>query len=164
MSNNNELKNRITNWILEEGATFSQTPDENVEFRLRVNWGYVIDVVKEKGRNRIGNTSMLGFQEEKVVKAFNKLTKKEKADFFNNLQSELVKFPIRFVINPPTLDRLDSVFFDHHVYLEDLTKTKLFNSIELVRRCMVFLSLFATNRLQIDMTSPNTSDNKAGVG
>jgi hypothetical protein len=163
MSSNSELKSKITNWILEEGATCSQAQDENVEFRLHVTWGYVVDVVKEKGFNRIINSANLGFQEEKVVKAFTKLSKKEKREFFFDLQTNLAKFPIGYTINPNTLERLDSVVFSHTVYVEDLTKTALMESIDLIRRSMHFTSVFATNKLEIDLTSPNTSDSKAGV-
>jgi len=79
------------------------------------------------------------------------------------LETELLKFPIGYTLEPDTLDKLDSITFDHRVYLEDLTKTTFFDSLELIRRCKIFTRLFAIKRLDIDMTAPDTYDPKAGV-
>ena len=163
MSDNNELKNKITNWIIEEGATYSQSPDEDAEFRLIVNWGYDIDVIKEKTRQSLLSTSAWGFHDVKSVKAFSKLTKKQRLGFFYDLETELLKFPIAYDIEPDTFEKLDAITFYHRVYLEDLTKSEFFNSLYLITRCKNFTRLFVTNKLDLDMDAPDTDDRKAGV-
>lgn len=165
LDNKNELKNKLTNWLLEEGVTVTQIPDESVEFRLQVTWGYIIDVVKLKGIPRLVSTAKLSFADETSQKAYSKLTKKEKTKFGYELQNELTKFPIGYTVNPnATFDKFESVDFHHNVYIEDLTKTAFMNSIDTIRRSMVCLNGLCNNSLDIEANIPKSSDNKAGVG
>lgn len=164
IDNKNELKNKLTNWLLEEGVTVSQLPDENAEFRLQVTWGYLIDVVKLKGIPRLVATARLSFTDEVSQKAFSKLTKKDKSKFSYEIQNEMTKFPIGYGINPsPTLDKFESVDFHYNLYVEDLTKTAFMTSIDVIRRSMVCLNGICNNKLDIEINLPKPSDNKAGV-
>lgn len=165
IDNKNELKNKLTNWLLEEGVTVTQIPDENVEFRLQVTWGYVIDVVKLKGIPRIVATAKLGFTDEISQKAFSKLTKKDRTKMSYEIQNELTKFPIGYAINPNVItDKFESVDFHYNLYIEDLTKTTFMTSIDVIRRSMVCLNGICNNKMDIETNIPKPSDNKAGVG
>src|SRR5437016_782538 len=110
IDNKNELKNKLTNWLLEEGVTVTQLPDENSEFRLQVTYGYIIDVVKLKGVPRLVSTARLSYADENSQKALSKLSKKEKTKLGYDMQNELTKFPVEYLINPyRTFDKFESV-------------------------------------------------------
>ncbi len=106
----------------------------------------------------------MGFNYDEGIKAYNNLTKKEKKTFLYELQIELIKFPLMYDIYPLDLERFDGIVFECYLWVDDLTKTELFRSLEIVRRAMVFLSLFATDKLHLDMETPESFDKKAGVG
>ena len=166
LSENNELKNKITSWILEEGVTVKQVPDEGSEFRLQVSWGYFIDIVKLKGIPRIVSTARLSYTDENSQKSIAKLTKKDKIKIGLEVNKELTKFPIGFAINPDaSYDKFESIDIHNNLYLEELTKTALFESVDLVRRALVCFNAILVNRLDIEaIETPKTSDNKGVYG
>ena len=153
MTDYNALKNTITNWMIEEGIQYSEITDPDVEFRLSVTWGFVIDVVKPKGLHRLVSTASLA--SESGNDAFKKLSDEEKNEFFTDLQIHLLKFPISFTIYPQTLDALESIVFHHAVFLEDLTKTALIESLDVIRRSMSLVRIFSIHRVGPDTPKPD---------
>lgn len=156
MNNNDELKNKITNWMLEEGGACSQINDPNVDFRLRIKWGYTMDVVKAKGLKRIVYTADLSFEAEDFSKVFKKLSDEEKREFLADLRIHLSKFPMDYTIHPETVDSLESISFSRPAYLEDIiTKTSFMESLDVIYRGMNLASIFCTRRLNLDTPKPD---------
>jgi hypothetical protein len=153
MMDNNELKSKLTKWMLEEGVTYSQIPDPDVEFRLSVTWGFVIEIVKAKELPRLISTA--SFSMESGNDAFKKLSDEEKREFFTDLRIHLLQFPIGYTFYPETLDALQSVVVNQIVYLEDLTKTALIESLDVIRRSMALVRVFSTHRLNLDVPKPD---------
>jgi hypothetical protein len=167
MSNNDELKNKITNWLLEESITFSQVPDEAVDFRLRINFGgYFIDLLKLKGMKRLATVGNLAFH-EKTIMTFARLTKKEKHQFLSDLYLKLIRLRSGFSIQPvqpQEIETIASILIDDVIFLDDLTKTSLFDSIMNVKRSMMLANFASTRLLNIDLSTQNSSINTAGMG
>lgn len=162
MMNNNELKAKITGWILEEGATYAEFRDENADFRIRVTWGYDIDVIKDRP-NSILCYSSWTFQDVDSAKALAKLTKAKKREFFYELEAGLTHFITSNDIEPESHETLDSMHFYRRLYLEDLTKTSFFDSLSLMNRVKNFTRLLIINKLNLDEDNSQFPEEKAGV-
>lgn len=166
MSVSEDLKNKITNWFLEESVTFSQVPDETVDFRLRTNYGgYIIDVVKLKGLKRIVSMGNMAFH-EKVITAFARLSKKEKHQFLSDLYLKLVNLRAGFSIQPPQpqeIETIASILIDDGIFVDDMTKSSFFDSLLTVKRSMIIANFGSTRLLNVDL-STQTNPNNAGMG
>ncbi len=166
MSNSIDLKNKITNWLLEEGISVNQIPDTVNEFRLRINnAGYFLDILKEKESKRLICYGTISFHEN-TVKALSKLNKKGKADFLNALHLELTKLKPGYSFQSSDNENISTVTIDQLVYLEDLTKTLLMDALISVRKSLHLVNIFSISKLDIDFSVPSgTTENKLpGMG
>jgi len=159
MSNDNEMKNKITNWLLEEGITFTQVPDDAVEFRLRATYGgYFIDIVKEKGMKRLVCVGNLAFH-EKAIQAYAKLpNKKARTEFRYDLLLKLTKLPPGCSIQPTSeIDTICSIVIDHLTFLDELNKTFFMRSMQSVAKSLHIANLFSLKTFGVDVMMPNSS-------
>jgi hypothetical protein len=159
MSNGNNIRGKITNWLLEEGLTHTLNPNEDFDFVIRVSEVYdtlFADISKEKGRERIYFSINLTYQDEQTQKAYSKLSKKDKNDFHFNLRVGLLNFGVEYNIQPATIDEFNSVLIQKPVYLEDMTKSSFMNGFNTFRDALVFLTLFTNKHLSSE-TSPSQS-------
>lgn len=164
MSNGTGLKTQVQDWVVEEGITVSQIPDDTVEFRLRAAFGgYFIDIVKEKNMKRVVCVANLAFH-EKVIQGYGKLTtKKAKSEFRYDLQIELVKLRPGINIQPAEIDTLSSIIIDDATYLDELGKPSIMRSIQYVAKSLHIANILTVKRFEVDFTTPNASSVSPGV-
>lgn len=163
MINYGELKTKLTNWVLEESATYSEFRAEDLELHLKVTWGYEIDVIVERVRpHTILCYSSWLFQYEQT-KAFSKLTKKEKREFFYELEKGLTNFLVTVDIQPESRENIEIMHFYRRLFIEELTKTAFWDALMMMNRVKDFTRLFIVNKLGLDMEGPESLDEKPGV-
>lgn len=159
MSNTNNVRGKITNWLLEEGLAHTLTPNENFDFVIRVTnvfGAFYVDISKEKGRERIYFSINLGYQDEPTQKAFSKLTPKEKEDLHYNLRLGIMNYGVEYNFQPPNFQELHTVILQNPVFLEDMTKTNFMNGFYSIRNAIAFLTL-SIGRYVSNETSPSQS-------
>ncbi len=158
--NNDQLKDIIKNWLTEEEIPVSEKNFEGFDFTLRATWqGYIIDIAKPSKKNHIVSEAVIAFRAQEFQSAFPKLTIQERSDFMFSLQMGLAQFPIVFTIEPETIwdnnkildlmkiKDLDKVTLNHYVFIDDITKTSLFNSMDTIRRSILVMGIITENKV-----------------
>ena len=159
----NDLRTKITGWVLEELATYSEFRADDLLLHLKVTYGYDTDVGIEKARPN----SILFYQawvfDPDQQKAYSNLSKKERREFFYELEQGLTNFLVYVDIQPDTRETIEIIRFYRRLYPEEITKTSFFDALLMMNRAMNFTRIFIVNRLGLDIGAPESSEGK-GVG
>ncbi len=143
----------VKSWITEEGIFKQEIPDETAEWHYVVEFpldsGQVSDIVMPKKKDFILVVSGLVFAEEHY-KALHSLPQNKKREIVFRWKMDLLfrNAEFRMVPDDVSIQRID---FSMPVYLEELTKPKLFEALREVFKCKLYIiwqlnHLFGENR------------------
>ena len=141
MAENQNMQDKVNNWLLDEGLTVSKKDDNTADFHLVVSnaygLGFFIDIVKPK--NKLFLVIAMGIPIPPEIKQpYVSLDQKEKTRFIGGLQRELLKFGVEHRIQPDKLQP-DGIVITDSVYDEDMTRTLFMTSVRKVKYASLFV-------------------------
>ena len=139
MSNNNSLKNKINDWLIEEGFTVAQRKVPKTDFVLQITdlmgKGGHVTVAKNEGQERLVVYVGIGLADPKFKLRYSKYKKQEKLDFLADFKMDLLKMGFDYGFRPQQnhLDNLDGVTLSLTAYIEGLTKPQFMDVVNRVK-------------------------------
>ncbi len=143
----------VKSWIVSEGIFKQEIQDEAAEWHYVVEFplesGQVSDIILPKGKDFILVVSGLVFAEEHYRALHNQpLNKKKEIIFKWKMDLLFRKAEFRMIPDDISIQRID---FSMPIYLEELTKPKLFEALREVFKCKLYIiwqlnHLFGDNR------------------
>ncbi|RUM33786.1 MAG: hypothetical protein DSY33_03630 [Archaeoglobus sp.] len=141
MSISGEIGREVKDWVTGEGIFKNEIEDEVAEWHYVVefplNSGQVSDIVMPKGKDMILVVSGLVFAEEHY-KALHSLPPKKKKEVIFRWKMDLLfrNAEFRMLPDDTSIQRID---FSMPVYLEELTKSRLFEALREVFKCKLYI-------------------------
>lgn len=157
MSEIQNLKNKIHNWLAESGIDNIETSNEYADFQLMLSnafgLNFNIDVAKPKQKSMLQIVIKLVFPTE-IQQAMNSLDDEETLKLLESLKRELLKIGVDYEL--PT--KLDGITFAKFVYLDDITRTLFMESLTVVRNAALFVISLLSERFMTgyESTPPHT--------
>ncbi len=136
-----EVGREVKEWVTSEGIFKQEVPDEVAHWHYVVEFplesGQVSDILMPKGKDFILVMSGLVFAEEHY-RALHSLPPNKKKDLIFRWKMDLLfrKAEFRMVPDDVSVQRMD---FSMPVYIEELTKPKLFEALREVFRCKLYI-------------------------
>ena len=158
MSNiSNEVGREVKDWVTGEGIFKREIDDELAHWHYVVEFplesGQVSDILMPKGKDLILVVSGLVFAEEHY-KALHALPPNKKKDIIFKWKMDLLfrNAEFRMIPDDMAIQRID---FSMPVYLEELTKPKLFEALREVFKCKLYIiwqldHLFGTEKSGVE--------------
>ncbi len=135
------LKDRIKRWLTNEDYDVSERDDQVSDFHLVISnlhgKGTFADIVKLKNKDFVILGSALQNPPE-FLRVLSTLAEKERSDFFNQVQRDLLQFRVDHEFHPNKLMPERMIVRDT-VYEEDLTRTVFMEHIKRVKFASLFL-------------------------
>ncbi|MDE1763833.1 MAG: DUF2299 family protein [Thaumarchaeota archaeon] len=157
-----QLKETIKRWLENEDYVISERDEPVSDFHLVISnlhgKGTFADIVKLKNKDFVILGSALQNPPE-FLRMLSTVAEKERSDFFNQIQRELLKFMVDHEFHPNKLMPERMVVRDT-VYEEDMTRTVFMEHIKRVKFASLFLLWSIGNRFSIDpaqLSAPHPS-------
>ena len=135
------LKNKIKRWLEIEDFAVSERAEEASDFHLVISnlhgKGTFADIVKLKNKDFVILGSALQNPKE-FLQLLSTMPEKERSDFFNHVQRELLKFKVDHEFHPNKLMPERMIVRDT-VYEEDITRTAFMQCLKRVKFASLFL-------------------------
>lgn len=135
------LKDKIKRWLENEDFAVSERPEDVSDFHLVISnlhgKGTFADIVKLKNKDFVILGSALQNPPE-FLQLLSTMTEKERSDFFNQIQRELLKFRVDHEFHPNKLMPERMIVRDT-VYEEDITRTIFMEHLKRVKFASLFL-------------------------
>ncbi|AEA46435.1 DUF2299 domain-containing protein [Archaeoglobus veneficus] len=131
----------VKNWLVEEGIFKKEVPDEVAEWHYVVEFPpdskQVTDIIKPKGKDFVLVISGLVFAENHY-RALHSLPPEKKRNLIHKWKMDLLfrKAEFRMVPDAENVQRID---FSIPIYLEELTKPKLFEALREIFKCKLYI-------------------------
>ncbi len=131
----------VKNWLVEEGIFKSELPDEVAEWHYVVEFPpdsrQVTDIIKPKGKNIVLIISGLVLAENHY-RALHSLPADKKRNLIHKWKMDLLfrKAEFRMMPDAENVQRID---FSIPIYLEELTKPKLFEALREIFKCKLYV-------------------------
>lgn len=160
MSNSDSIETNIRNWLLGMGFSISQVQqqDPNVEFNLGIanafETGIAINVVKVRNQPMIMTGVGIGI-DPIHQQAFSALENREKSDYIFEIQKNLLFFGVDFNFLP-NVTNPQQIAISHSIYVEDITRTSLMESLKTVRNAGLYLIWSYRNKFTTEMGSSSS--------
>lgn len=137
----NSLKDKIKQWLVNEDFDVSERDDQVSDFHLVISnlhgKGTFADIVKLKNKDFVILGSALQNPPE-FLNVLSTMAEKERSDFFNQVQRELLQFRVDHEFHPNKLMPERMIVRDT-VYEEDLTRTIFMEHLKRVKFASLFL-------------------------
>ncbi|MGI0088336.1 MAG: DUF2299 family protein [Nitrosotalea sp.] len=135
------LKDKIKSWLEKEDFEVSERTEEASDFHLVISnlhgKGTFADIVKLKNKDFVILGSALQNPKE-FLQLLSTMPEKERSDFFNHIQRELLKFKVDHEFHPNKLMPERMIVRDT-VYEEDITRTAFMQCLKRVKFASLFL-------------------------
>ncbi|MDE1765040.1 MAG: DUF2299 family protein [Thaumarchaeota archaeon] len=172
MSSLGQLKETIKRWLENEDYVISERDEPVSDFHLVISnlhgKGTFADIVKLKNKDFVILGSALQNPPE-FLRMLSTVAEKERSDFFNQIQRDLLKFMVDHEFHPNKLMPERMIIRDI-VYEEDMTRTVFMERLKRVKLASLFLLWSIGHRFSIDpaqLSAPHpssTSNSRAPYG
>lgn len=165
------LKDKIKRWLVNEDFEVSERIEEASDFHLVISnlhgKGTFADIVKLKNKDFVILGSALQNPKE-FLQLLSTMPEKERSDFFNQIQRELLKFKVDHEFHPNKLIPERMIVRDT-VYEEDITRTTFMQCLKRVKFASLFLlwsigHKFSPDSVQSSTPPSSTSTSKPPYG
>ncbi len=154
----NALKDKIKKWLENEDFEVSERTEEGSDFHLVISnlygKGTFADIVKLKNKDFIILGSALHNPQE-FLQLLPTMPEKERSDFFNHMQRELLKFMVDHEFHPNKLMPERMIVRDT-VYEEDITRTSFMQCLKRVKFSSLFLMWSIGHKFSPDSMQSST--------
>jgi len=152
------LKNKIKRWLENEDFAVSERADEASDFHLVISnlhgKGTFADIVKLKNKDFVILGSALQNPQE-FLQLLSTIPEKERSDFFNHIQRELLKFKVDHEFHPNKLMPERMIVRDT-IYEEDITRTTFMQCLKRVKFASLFLLWSIGHKFSSDSMQSST--------
>lgn len=153
-----QLKGRIKRWLESEEYMVSERAEEISSFHLVISnfhgKGTFADVVKIKGKDFVILGSALQNPPD-FMKMLSTIPEKERSEFFNQVQRDLLKFRVDHEFHPSKLMPERMILRDI-VYDEDITRTQFMDHLKRVKFASLFLLWSIGHKFSLDLSQSST--------
>ena len=156
------IRDKINDWLLDEGLTVSQREDEQADFHLvipDVSQGITADIIKPKNKYFLIIGIGIGIPPE-VARPYASLKDDEKQKFMLDVQKDLLIFQVDHRIEPnrnePKLIAINDL-----IYIEDITRTSFMTSLKRVKFATLYLIWSINEKFSPQKGSSNPSSGYA---
>jgi len=152
-----QVGTRIKKWLEYEGYTIQLSSPNNFEFVIEVNdpnSGVKFAISQPSGAGIIGVTTRLN-QPKEVVEIFKEVKKELRVNLLQSMHRELLK-----MVQDHNIDgNLKTISLVERVYVENLTRQKLIESVIKLRNTSLYLvSVLRGQFAGLQTLQPKTSD------
>lgn len=135
------LKDKIMEWLIEEGFFKNEVHDENAEFHFVIevppSSGQTIDVIYPKNRNLVLVATGIKLSDEHYRMVMG-MSEKERREFMWKIRFDLLFLNTEFQIIPGA-ESPQLFQFTRKLYPENLTRQLLIDSISEVHKCKLYI-------------------------
>lgn len=147
------LKDKIKGWLTSEDYDVSEKDDQSSDFHLVISnlhgKGTFADIVKLKNKDFIILGSALQNPPD-FLRLLSTIAEKERYDFFNEVQRELLRFEVDHEFHPNKIMPERMIIRDT-VYEEDLSRTVFMEHVKRVKFASLFLLWSIGHRFSSDI-------------
>jgi len=160
-----KIESTINDWLQDEQQTITKIPQEQADFFFRIDkamgTNLSINIAKIKNRDMI--QVLMGIAINAETKK--KLSKKENnkaSSFLIELQTNFLMKGVQFAW-VPSFKEMTQIQIQDNLYVSEITKTHLFNSMKLVKDAGALALLVINQHVKIVPTETTSTNVQPGV-